>query len=228
MELEQRVKLARLIVALDEGDKEAVVAAYIDMGIRTKRMGKYERRIDRHKQGEIERERLGLQSHVFVTYRVHAMFMARRCRRGCHLVRPYDMNTNSLFYFENVFDLLPKIEITLKTAVKGAPLSEGSYGREKELKNDISTFDELFDMVKISKPMLCFALALSTGLHCLLNNSRCSIHQCIMLYIVVPCCRRNRQQFGSLRAERAVYRRVRQPELRERGRGHSLGQTSCA
>lgn len=41
MALEQRVKLARLIVALDEDDKEAVVAAYIDMGIRTKRMGEY-------------------------------------------------------------------------------------------------------------------------------------------------------------------------------------------
>lgn len=39
MELEQRVKLARLIVALAEGDKEHVVSAYTDMGIRTKRMG---------------------------------------------------------------------------------------------------------------------------------------------------------------------------------------------
>lgn len=39
MELDQRVKLAKLMVALDEDDKEAVVAAYIDMGIRTKRMG---------------------------------------------------------------------------------------------------------------------------------------------------------------------------------------------
>eukprot|EP00903_Cladosiphon_okamuranus_P009325 g8894.t2 len=38
MDLEQRVKLARLMVALDEDDQEAVVAAYIDMGIRTKRM----------------------------------------------------------------------------------------------------------------------------------------------------------------------------------------------
>ncbi|CAM9173352.1 unnamed protein product [Pylaiella littoralis] len=38
MGLEQRVKLARLIVALDEDDREAVVAAYIDMGVRTKHM----------------------------------------------------------------------------------------------------------------------------------------------------------------------------------------------
>lgn len=43
MELEERVKLARLIVALDEDDKDGVVAAYIDMGVRTKRMGEYVR-----------------------------------------------------------------------------------------------------------------------------------------------------------------------------------------
>lgn len=47
MELEQRVKLARLMVALDEDNKEAVVAAYIDMGIRTKRMGECETEIVR-------------------------------------------------------------------------------------------------------------------------------------------------------------------------------------
>lgn len=39
MGLEQRVQLARLIVALAEDDQEAVVKAYTDMGIRTKRMG---------------------------------------------------------------------------------------------------------------------------------------------------------------------------------------------
>ncbi|CAN0548578.1 unnamed protein product, partial [Ectocarpus sp. 8 AP-2014] len=38
MALEERVKLAKLIVALDEDDREGVVRAYIDMGIRTKRM----------------------------------------------------------------------------------------------------------------------------------------------------------------------------------------------
>lgn len=39
MELEQRVKLARLILALAEDDREAVVAAYTAMGVRTKNMG---------------------------------------------------------------------------------------------------------------------------------------------------------------------------------------------
>lgn len=39
MELEQRVKLARLIVALADDDREQVVSAYTAMGIRTKRMG---------------------------------------------------------------------------------------------------------------------------------------------------------------------------------------------
>lgn len=39
MELEQRVKLARLIVALADDDREKVVSAYTAMGIRTKRMG---------------------------------------------------------------------------------------------------------------------------------------------------------------------------------------------
>ncbi|CAM9857266.1 unnamed protein product [Laminaria digitata] len=38
MELEQRVKLARLILALAEDDREAVVAAYTAMGVRTKNM----------------------------------------------------------------------------------------------------------------------------------------------------------------------------------------------
>lgn len=39
MELEQRVKLARLILALAKDDREAVVAAYTAMGVRTKNMG---------------------------------------------------------------------------------------------------------------------------------------------------------------------------------------------
>ena len=39
MELEQRVKLARLILALAEDDRGAVVAAYTAMGVRTKNMG---------------------------------------------------------------------------------------------------------------------------------------------------------------------------------------------
>lgn len=39
MELEQRVKLARLILALAEDDRDAVVAAYTAMGVRTKNMG---------------------------------------------------------------------------------------------------------------------------------------------------------------------------------------------
>lgn len=39
MGLEERVKLARLIVALAEDDRPAVVKAYTDMGVRTKRMG---------------------------------------------------------------------------------------------------------------------------------------------------------------------------------------------
>lgn len=39
MELEQRVKLARLITALAEDDRERVVDAYKAMGIVTERMG---------------------------------------------------------------------------------------------------------------------------------------------------------------------------------------------
>lgn len=39
MRLEERVKLARLIVALADDDKEAVVKAYTDMGFRTAKMG---------------------------------------------------------------------------------------------------------------------------------------------------------------------------------------------
>lgn len=40
MGVKERVKLARLIVALAEDDKSAVVKAYTEMGVRTKRMGK--------------------------------------------------------------------------------------------------------------------------------------------------------------------------------------------
>lgn len=57
MELEQRVKLARLIVALDEDDREAVVAAYIDMGIRTKRMSECEAGRESERAREREKER---------------------------------------------------------------------------------------------------------------------------------------------------------------------------
>lgn len=39
MQLEERVKLARLIVALAEDDREGVVKAYTDMGVRTAKMG---------------------------------------------------------------------------------------------------------------------------------------------------------------------------------------------
>ena len=52
MELDQRVKLARLIVALDEDDRDAVVSAYVDMGVRTKRMGE-----ENHTRGTREGER---------------------------------------------------------------------------------------------------------------------------------------------------------------------------
>lgn len=45
MGLEHRVKLARLMVALAEDDRDAVVAAYTDMGVRTKRMGKYRKSV---------------------------------------------------------------------------------------------------------------------------------------------------------------------------------------
>lgn len=39
MGLEDRVRLARLIVALADDDKDAVVKAYTGMGVRTERMG---------------------------------------------------------------------------------------------------------------------------------------------------------------------------------------------
>lgn len=39
MELEQRVKLARLIVALEDDDRDKVVSAYKDMGVVTQNMG---------------------------------------------------------------------------------------------------------------------------------------------------------------------------------------------
>lgn len=39
MDLEQRVKLARLIVALADDDRDKVVSAYKGMGVVTKNMG---------------------------------------------------------------------------------------------------------------------------------------------------------------------------------------------
>lgn len=61
MDLEKRVKLARLIVALEEDDRDKVVTAYTDMGVRTKRMG----------------ERAALVANVLVA------FLCRGCTDRC-------------------------------------------------------------------------------------------------------------------------------------------------
>lgn len=89
MELEQRVKLARLIVALADDDREQVVSAYTAMGIRTKRMGKGGFRLIRVEKIDIHTMRVYLRmrrvsssslTHVFFFFFPHRAIRTVRVR----------------------------------------------------------------------------------------------------------------------------------------------------